>query len=226
MLYDYFQHLSPPSYATLIQIFAIPSNGSLAKEGIQTLCLTHEGFTAYRLLNVNITKLGVDSITGITTMRLLHHCFLCEDIMIIFVDLVLPKPRDYEVSPISIHVRSTDTIKILPQGVETSYYLPCAQYLNAGDGSEFRGFYREKPSRRSSDPIQNQYIIKFAIDMRQEPWVATCGAIAPPQWCDAADSNVNTGSSGSPRRIAFDGLRGRLWYVQPEDNGIVVVDIE
>jgi hypothetical protein len=221
-LYYHYQHFY--SYATLIQFLAIPSDGSPVQQGIPTLCLTHEGFTDERLSQFGIINFGVDRITGATRMSLIDYTTQLEkDLKITCVHLVLPQPRGDEVSLISVDDMPMNNIKIPKQGLATHRYTAHSQYLDVCDGTQLRGFCRAKPKQEFFEPIEIQHVMKFLIDTRQDPWAITWSEIAPAEWKDAADPEVDT----TGRSIVFDGLRGRLCYVHPEVEGeAVVVEIE
>lgn len=205
--------------AALIQFFGIPSDGSLNEEGIPALYLTHEGFSEHRLLDVIITKHDIDPVTGVTSMKLLAHRFWAATVTITRINLVLPKPRSHEVSPIFPDM-TINSIQILP-GVEASRYPHSARYLDVSDETRLWGFWRGRPRRKFADRIENQHIVKFAVDMRKEPWAVTFSRVAPAEWQDAPDPGVDTPKSS----IIFDGSRGRLSYIYSSQE-IVVMDIE
>jgi hypothetical protein len=210
-------------FVTLIQFFTIPSDGSPVQPGIPTLCLTHEGFKDERFMCAEVIKLGVDPITGATSMRLLEGRTSGMDLEIHCVDLLLGQPRGREVLPLSVYDMPVNNIRIPIEGVKTSRYAACTRYLDVGGLTELRGFYRGKPDQKSSELMESQQVIKFSIDTRQDPWAVTWSEIGPAEWRDAADPEVDKTMKG----IVFDGLRGRLCYVHPEvKDEMVVVEID
>ena len=200
---------------TFIQIFTIPPDGSSVHGGNPVLCLTHEGFVNHCLLNVEIAmKPSVDPVTGNTDIRLLGHFSTSDELKVTCIDLMLPKSSGPKVLPMTVDIHH---ISIPKEGVKTSRYVQCYQYLELCDDRLLRGFYRE---RYFSD---NQHIrtMKFTIDTSQDPWAIACGQMAHAERSDTADA-LDT-------NIMFDGLRGRLCCVESEiliKDKIVVVDVE
>ena len=202
---------------TLIQIFTIPPDGSSVNDPNPVLNLTHEGFTGRCLLNLRIMKPSVDPITGDTHMKFLEYYNSRFDLKVTRIDLTLPK-SGLEILPMTVGVRNT-RLSIL-----TRARIKCFQYIDLCDDDKLlRGFYGGKPI----EGLYNQHIMKFAIDVSQDRWVFSHSPaqIAPTecQWSDAADPAVDA----IGRNIVFDGLRGRLCYVDREiKDQIVVVDVE
>ena len=228
---------------TLIQIFTVPLDGSSAQEGKPVLCLAHQCFLDSRLLNVGIMKPRVDPITGVTCITLVDHASSLSYFNIICYDLMLPKDSGLgSVSEMTVVNRPVIRVQIEGDYTESSLHVDVC------DDMRLRGFYcarskvklvvpnetrhdkKSKGSRsgkrkgRSVSVYQHRYVMKFTIDMRQDPWAVVCSQMAPAEWHDAVALRA------VPiwrRNIVFDGLGGRLCYVDPacKDN-IIVVGIE
>ncbi|KAF8549628.1 hypothetical protein OG21DRAFT_1500313 [Imleria badia] len=228
---------------TVIQIFTIPPDGSSVQEGKPVLCLTHQCFLDSRLLNVGFMKSRVDPITGDTIIRLADHGSSLADFKIVCYELMLLKPSGLEVSEVTICNRPAISVQI------EGDYTECAFHVDVCGDMQLRGFYLGRRKGNSADPNGNRHVMKsrgfywgqrkgksvnlnesqdvmkFTIDMRRDPWAVVCSQIAPAEWGDAVA--LKAGSTWRRYYIVFDGLRGRLCYVDPASKDtIVVVEIE
>lgn len=199
---------------TLIQIFAIPPDGSLVQEGKPTLCLTHQGLLESRLLDVAVGKPSVDPIGGTTTIMLAARSNSLERSRIdcSWYKLVVPKTYGLEVSRLFI------STKLAISAQKEQGHIESALYFDVCDepDMQLRGFYLGKPT----DSKEREYIMKFAMYKHQR--TVTCSQMAPREWHDATALKVDPA-----RGIGFDGLRGRLCYVDPAfEDEIVVMEIE
>ena len=188
-------------------------------------------------------KPRVDPITGVTCITLVDHASSLSYFNIICYDLMLPKDSGLgSVSEMTVVNRPVIRVQIEGDYTESSLHVDVC------DDMRLRGFYcarskvklvvpnetrhdkKSKGSRsgkrkgRSVSVYQHRYVMKFTIDMRQDPWAVVCSQMAPAEWHDAVALRA------VPiwrRNIVFDGLGGRLCYVDPacKDN-IIVVGIE
>ncbi|KAF8549626.1 hypothetical protein OG21DRAFT_1606346 [Imleria badia] len=201
---------------TLIQIFTIPPDVSSVQEGKPILYLTHRGFLDSSLLNVGIMKPCVDPITGATSITLVDHSSSLSGFKIICRDLMLPKPSGLGVSEMTIHDRPAIGIQI------AGGYTKFTCLVDVCDETQVRGLYWGRREGKSVDPNENQHVLKFAIDMRRDPWSVTYSQIGPAECYEALALK-----EGVFWRSVFDGLRGILRYVDPvSEDEIVVVAIE
>ncbi|KAF8549631.1 hypothetical protein OG21DRAFT_567285 [Imleria badia] len=154
----------------------------------------------------------VDPLTGATSIRLLDYNRFRK---ITCIDLILPKPSGSKVTRMTIHDGPVIHVR-----EECTAHSP---YVDVWGHTQLRGFYRIIPNQHSIDPMENQHVMKFTADMRQDPCAVSCSQMAPAEWSEAADPKVDmTGTE-----IRFDGLRERLCYVHPQvEHEIVVVEIE
>lgn len=222
-LHHYLRHRYYSIYLslTLIQFFAIPSDGCWVQGGKPTLCLTHEGFLKRDLRNARIMKPWVDTVTGDTNIRLLVYFPVDGDLRVTYIDLVLPKPSSLEVSPIAVNEID---IWIPTEGLGMK--LEDCLFLDLDDHTRLRGFYVVRPSQTLFDPINTQHTTKFMLDIRRDPpaWDTATDDVFPIKLREALD----TKEDHTGRSLVFDGLRGRLCYeVGPEARDeIEVMEIE
>ena len=195
---------------TLIRIFTIPPDGSPVKGSNPVVCLTHEGFANSYISNTESMKPSINPITGATHMRFLRQYSYHPEPKITCIDLILPRSSGLEVLPVTVDMHD---IGIPMEGIKSGY----TGYLGLCDDRLLRGFYRGEYRQDGQKPI-----IKFTIDTSQDPWAVTCGQLAPSEWSDISNPEVHSD-------IVFDGLRGRLCYVDPKIRPqvqIVVADVE
>jgi len=204
---------------TLLQIFTIPPDGSSVQVSgpNPVLNLTHEGFANRCLLNLETMKPSIDPITGATHMRFLEYYNSRYNLKVTRIDLTLPKPSGLEVLPMTVGMHN------ISLNIPTQERIRCFQYLDLCDGRLLRGFYGGKPL----GGLYQRHVMKFAIDVSQDRWDfshSPAQMLATEyEWSDVADPAVDA----IGRDIVFDGLRGRLCYVDREiKDQIVVVDVE
>ena len=228
---------------TLIQIFTVPLDGSSVQEGKPVLCLAHQCFLDSRLLNVRVLKSRVDPITGATCITLVDHGSSLSHFNIMCYDFMLPKYSSLDsVSEMTVVDRPVINVQIEGDYIESSLYVDVC------DDMQLRGFYcarskvksvvpnetrhdkkwegsrSGKHKGRSVSVYQHRYVMKFTIDMRQDPWAVVRGQMAPVEWHDAVAPRA---APTWGKNIVFDGLGGRLCYVDPAcKDRIVVVGIE
>jgi len=209
---------SGSNHHTVVQVFTLPPDGSSVKNGNRVLCLTHEGVVkVFHPSNVEVLNPLVDPVTGATRLSLLDYTASPGKFQVTRVDLTLPEPRANGVSPMVVEMQH---YKFPNEGQPTSGYETCSQYVDVSEEGEVRGFYRGILPRRPSEEYENDHIMKFTIDTRQDEWVVDCGELVPAEWSHLGVTRLN-------ENIMFDGMRGKICFGDPEyDRSMFVVDIE
>jgi hypothetical protein len=193
----------------------IPTNPCLVDDGVGVLCLSHEAFIpaslVWRPSRTLIRNSTIDSITGSIDVRILEFfpefdgpCTSC-------LDLILPKSHGGLVLPITINMHQL--FKIGSGWFGSDMGRTSRLYVESSEDGHVRGFcgvYRNFP------------LVKFTIDATQDKCVALVGEPSQPIWHHAA-------GRGLPFWMLFDGVRGRLCYIDvkgDDDVFVVVADIK
>jgi hypothetical protein len=212
----------------LVQAFTIPDNQCPVEKEKGHLRLTHEGILYDKRVFAVIRNSVVDPITGAINVKLLarHQGSLGADGLHldfepICIDLTLEKSPD-DVLPITINQHY-----VLVKGdVPTNFFR---EFYDVSDDGYARGFFawdhahRDTPRRGRL----NVSVVKFTIDATQDRCVVDlCRRFRV--------SDVENDTIVSPllqwmEEVLFDGVRGRLSYVEnrySDNQAVVIVDIE
>lgn len=222
-------HYHYEMYITLTHVFALPPDGAPRENGQRVLSLTHQGHLPGHIVNVKLTKPSIDPVTGATNMKLIdYYTYRPVEPQLECFELILPKRSTVEVLPITIgEHRITGSLRARERvQARINNYFTCCQYIDISDDGHIRGFYRGGSRQKWFwDPMENQHVLKFTIDMTRDPWTVVNGRTARPEWREKDDPY----SDLTGREMMFDGMRGKLCYRRPDewaDDRIIVVDIE
>lgn len=175
------------------------------------------------LSNIKVIKHVVARPTGTRNITLLDYSADPGPLDLQRVEMTLPECLPDVILPINIEMH---TIKLPRERVRPSCYENHCKYVDMSDDGQIRGFFRANKRQRRERPWdtnENQLIMKFTIDMTQDPRVVTRGQVAPAQWSNEVNPEVDP----TGKHIAFDGMRGRLCYVHPNvPDTVVIADIE
>jgi hypothetical protein len=213
----------PMQHPTVLQVFTLPPDGCTVENGNPVLCLTHEGVVDdFQPVDVEFLKPLVDPVTGATHLRLLDSTYLGRDFRVTRIDLTLPEPRADEVSPMTVDMREYKLLNY--QSQPTIRYETSLQYVDVSEEGVVRGFYRgilPVQHKGSSFEVENDDVMKFTIDTRQDKWVVKRGKLSPAEWSHLEDTWLD-------ESIMFDGMRGKICFSDPNEDyeNVVVLDIE
>ncbi|KAF8556336.1 hypothetical protein OG21DRAFT_656539 [Imleria badia] len=210
-------------YMTLIQAFTVPDDQPLANNrNGTTLRLTHEGTMSHRSPSAVIRNSIVDPITGSIGVRFLCQWIDHDGFHPKCVDVTLPKPSLVDVSPITVHWH----------GVRTNENRPLHDHQDGAWGYKFlsslgdgyaRGLFTQHygyPASGDACSANREGVVKFTIDATRDCCVATLSECLPlpMEWnMNPQDRSIS---------VCFDGIRGRLCYIEEEYRVLVVIDFE
>ena len=207
----------------VVQAFTVPDDQRPVENGKGHFRLSHEGiFSSDETVFEIIRNSVVDPNTGAINVRLLARRIQSHGFRATCIDLTLDKPSLNNVSPITI-----DRHSVLIKGdVPTHDFLAfCNEYYDTSDDGYARGLFTQD---HRCTPTKSSGVVKFMIDATQDHCMAVLSQFSSVEW-DTTVVPPEPGSSPQDGSVLWDGVRGRLSYVDNKNSdgqAIVVVDIE
>ncbi|KAG6379434.1 hypothetical protein JVT61DRAFT_11904 [Boletus reticuloceps] len=220
LFYHVDRTVSPAAASTLFQAFTIPTDSLQVSNGTCVLRLTHEGAVPLDFQDLDLIRNSiVNSLTGVTSIRILHQHFEGDSLHFSYIDLTLPNHTSTDaVLPITIDSHDITVVNHVPLNLapEKEYHI-----VSSDDGYVRGLWIFGVPGNGSLNSLADALIMRFTIDSSRDKCVVVLGQISVPLWEQLERPTLI-------QHLLFDLARGMMCYDRnvtrgDDDDGPAVV---